>query len=287
MEKTLPLPINNCKYEDADFVIFGVPNDKGSRYRKGSKDAPNSIRRYVNKNEIGEVILGKNISLFGTGTKKFSAKTTDVGNVKIGEEEAMAKKIHADKKIPVVIGGDHSVTYRIIKGMNIKGNWGVLYFDAHPDLISSRGSYFGSVMNDISKLRGFSPKESIIIGMRTPEEEELDNIKKLGIHVITPVDIERLGVREILKKIKETLGKRIYLSIDMDVIDPAFAPGVTEPEPAGILPNQLLIIAKEIAKEGVLGFDLMEICPKYDIQNTTQYLAYRIILEIISSMQDR
>ncbi len=285
MEKTLPLPINNCKYEDADFVIFGVPNDNGSRYRKGSRYAPDSIREYVNKNEIGKVILGKSISLFGTGTKRFSAKTADIGNVKIGGEGVMAKKIHNDKKIPIIIGGDHSITYRVIKGMNIEGDWGVLYFDAHPDMISSRGSYFGSVMNDISKLRGFSPKESMIVGMRTPEGEELDNIKKLGINVITPIDIEKNGMKDTLKKIKETVGKKIYLSIDMDVIDPAFAPGVTEPEPAGILPNQLLIIAKEIAKNKVLGLDLMEICPRYDTQNITQYLAYRIILEVISSMQ--
>ena len=281
----MPLPINNCKYEDADFVIFGVPNDNGSRYRKGSRYAPDSIREYVNKNEIGRVILGKSISLFGTGTKRFSAKTADIGNIKIGGEEVMAKKIHNDKKIPIIIGGDHSITYRVIKGMNIEGDWGVLYFDAHPDMISSRGSYFGSVMNDISKLRGFSPKESMIVGMRTPEGEELDNIKKLGINVITPIDIEKKGMKDTLKKIKETVGKKIYLSIDMDVIDPAFAPGVTEPEPAGILPNQLLTIAKEIAKNRVLGLDLMEICPRYDTQNITQYLAYRIILETISSMQ--
>ena len=284
MEKTLPLPINNCKYEDADFVIFGVPNDNGSRYRKGSKNAPDSIREYVNKNEIGGVILDKDISLFGTGNKKFSAKTADIGNVKIGGEGAMAKKIYEDKKIPIIIGGDHSITYRVIKGMDIKEDWGVLYFDAHPDMINSRGKYFGSVMNDISKLRGFSAKKSIIIGMRTPENEELENIKKLGIKVITPIDIENMGMKDALKKIKETLGKKIYLSIDMDVIDPAFAPGVTEPEPAGILPNQLLIIAKEIANR-ILGLDLMEICPKYDVQNITQHLAYRIILEIINSMQ--
>ncbi len=284
MEKTLPLPINNCKYEDADFVIFGVPNDNGSRYRKGSKNAPDSIREYVNKNEIGGVILDKDISLFGTGNKKFSAKTADIGNVKIGGEGAMAKKIYEDKKIPIIIGGDHSITYRVIKGMDIKEDWGVLYFDAHPDMINSRGKYFGSVMNDISKLRGFSAKKSIIIGMRTPENEELENIKKLGIKVITPIDIENMGMKDALKKIKETLGKKIYLSIDMDVIDPAFAPGVTEPEPAGILPNQLLIIAKEIANR-ILGLDLMEICPKYDVQNITQHLAYRIILEIINSIQ--
>ena len=99
MEKTPPLPINNCKYEDADFVIFGVPDDKGSRYRKGSKDAPDSIRKYVNKNEIGAVILDKNISLFGTGNKKFSARTVDIGNIEIGNEEKMAKKIYGDKKM--------------------------------------------------------------------------------------------------------------------------------------------------------------------------------------------
>jgi agmatinase len=119
--------------------------------------------------------------------------------------------------------------------------------------------------------------------MRTPEEEELKNIKKLGINVITPLDIEHYGILKISKKILRTLEKDTYLSIDMDVLDPAFAPGVTEPEPIGLTPTQVVYLCKQISKKGLFGFDVMELCPEYDLNNVTLHLAYRIILEIISS----
>ena len=281
------LPISNSKYADADFIIFGVPSDKGSAYRKGSRYAPNSIRDFVSKNEIGAVIKNHKKSIFEPGTSKFSASVCDIGNIKIGKEEDTALKIYSDKKIPVAIGGDHSITYRLLNGMQPNGKWGIIYFDAHADIISSRGSYFGSVIHDMSKIKGFSPESSFIIGLRTPEEEELDNIKDLGINTITALDIEESGIKNIAKRILPSIKKNTYISIDMDSIDPAFAPGVTEPEPAGISPNQLIYLAKKVAEKSVFGFDIMEVCPKYDHDGMTMYLAYRMILEIITSMDSK
>ncbi len=282
MKKDEILPISNKKYKDAEFVILGVEDDSGSTYRKGSRYAPKLLRKFIEENKVDFTEKNKK-SFFGLENKPFKANICDIGNVTVKEIGKISEKIYSNRKKRVMIGGDHSITYKSLKNINFKSKWGIIYFDAHPDIISSRGVYFGSVINDISKLKNFDPKASFIIGMRTPEDEELKNIKKLGINIITPLDLEEKGVVQISKKILSSLEKNTYLSIDMDVLDPAFAPGVTEPEPAGLTPVQLVYLCKEISKKGLFGFDIMELCPKYDINNRTLHLAYRIILEIISS----
>ncbi len=280
------LPISNTEYSNARFVVFGVPDDSGSAYRKGSSMAPNAIRRFVGKNEVGAVIIGKRSSLFEPEMSIFDAKVLDMGNFSLGRLEALSNMISNDKKIPVMIGGDHSITYKLLSRIAPKrGKWSILYFDAHPDIVSSRGSYFGSVINDISKIRGFDPKRSVIVGVRTPEREEVENIGRMGINTITPLEIERYGINRISANLDRILGEQCYISIDMDVLDPSFAPGVTEPEPAGITPTQLIYLAKRVAeRKRVIGFDVMEVCPKFDINNMTLHLSYRILLEIIDSV---
>ncbi|MGC8479224.1 MAG: arginase family protein [Candidatus Micrarchaeia archaeon] len=284
--KKLVFPVSNSNFDTAKFIILGVKSDDGSVYRKGSRYAPESMREFLNKNEVAGVKINKNFSSFGIENKMLSSKVNDIGNVDISKLKIVVKKIEKNKKIPITIGGDHSITYKILSSINIRGSWGVAYFDAHPDLISSRGKYFGSVLNDISKLPGFDPKSSVIVGTRTPEAEEIKNIQKLGIEIVTPLEIENEGLKNTIKKINRILKNKTYISIDMDVLDPAFAPGVTEPEPAGINPNQLISISKSIANKGIFGFDIMEICPKYDLNSMTQFLGYRVMLEIIDECKN-
>ena len=276
------LPISNRSYKDAEFIILGVEDDSGSTYRKGSRYAPKLLRKFITQNKVDFTEKNEK-SIFGLENKPFKADVCDIGNFSVEEGYKISEKIYNNKKKPVIIGGDHSITFKNLKSRQFENKWGIVYFDAHPDIISSRGVYFGSVINDISKLKNFNPQASFIIGMRTPEEEELKNIKKLGINVITPLDIEHYGILQISKRILRTLEKDTYLSIDMDVLDPAFAPGVTEPEPIGLTPTQVVYLCKQISKKGLFGFDVMELCPKYDLNNVTLHLAYRIILEIISS----
>ena len=276
------LPISNRSYKDAEFIILGVEDDSGSTYRKGSRYAPKLLRKFITQNKVDFTEKNEK-SIFGLENRPFKADVCDIGNFSVEEGYKISEKIYNNKKKPVIIGGDHSITFKNLKSRQFENKWGIVYFDAHPDIISSRGVYFGSVINDISKLKNFNPQASFIIGMRTPEEEELRNIKKLGINVITPLDIEHYGILQISKRILRTLEKDTYLSIDMDVLDPAFAPGVTEPEPIGLTPTQVVYLCKQISKKGLFGFDVMELCPKYDLNNVTLHLAYRIILEIISS----
>jgi agmatinase len=127
------------------------------------------------------------------------------------------------------------------------------------------------------------PKTSIQIGIRTPEQEELDNLKKYGVKVITPFDIVEKGVKEISNLISQTIGKNIYISFDMDCIDPAFAPGVSVPVPMGLKSVESMYLLKSIIEQGIIGMDIMEVCPSYDIKDRTSHLASRMISEVISA----
>lgn len=94
-----------------------------------------------------------------------------------------------------------------------------------------------------------------------------------------------MGVKKVFRKIKSRVGKYIYISIDMDVLDPAFAPGVSSPVPGGLNSNELIYLLKKLSGLKLVGFDVMETNPKYDIQYMTSHLASRIIIEMISSMK--
>ncbi len=275
----------NGSYNESDFVVFGVPDDSGSAYRKGSRDAPDGIRLTVNSNEIGGVVLKNGASIFEPGMSRFSAKVHDAGNFR---RKGLKKlnRFAKEGKVIVGIGGDHSITADILEATRPEGKWGIVYFDAHPDFISSRGRYFGSVMHDVSKLDGFDPSSSILIGVRTPEEEEIENIEALGIRTITPQDIEKNGINRVAAQMRKIMTKKFYISIDMDVVDPAYAPGVTEPEPGGISSSQLIYLIESIASRKTFGVDVTEVVPKYDRDGITMYLAYRVLLHAINSISN-
>lgn len=276
------LPISNSNFDNADFVIVGVPDDKGSGYRKGASKAPDTIRKVANEKELGEVVRKGKKSVFEPELKKLSAKVFDYGNVVSASIKKTVEKIHSSKKFPIVIGGDHSITYKAISGIDGKKKLSFVYFDAHPDFICSRRNYFGSVICDIARLRNVDLKSSVIVGVREIEDEEIDDIKESGINVITATDIVGMGINKVVNTIKKTVTKNVYMSVDLDVVDPAFAPGVTTPVVGGITSDELLYFVRSLAQKVNMGFDVMEVCPKYDKNDITSYLAYRAILELVN-----
>ncbi len=157
----------------------------------------------------------------------------------------------------------------------------MVYFDAHPDFISSTQNYYGSVFYD--SLSHIDIKSSLQIGIRTPEQEEIENLKKYDVTVITPLDIIKNGIVETEKAIMNKVGKNVYVSFDMDAIDPAYAPGVSVPVPMGLRNTEVIYLLKSLAKRAI-GIDIMEICPEYDVKDRTSHLASRMIAEIISSI---
>ena len=271
---------NTENFDDAEFVIVGIPDESQSHaLRKGTEEAPSRIRQISNIRDSYQrddaVSLGRPFS----GTEK---KVHDFGNITRSQIKNIFEKISSSSKIPISIGGDHSITREIIESMSKSDETiSLVYFDAHPDFVASHTNYYGSVIYDI--IPHIEIESSVQIGIRTPEEEELNNIKTHNFHVITPFDIHKHGIEEITNSVIDKLGKNVYISFDMDSIDPSFAPGVSVPVPLGLNSVDCVYLLQRIAQQGIIGMDIMEVCPSYDIRDKTSHLASRIISEVIFS----
>lgn len=278
MEKICWANTNN--FDDAKFVIVGIPDESRSHaLRKGTEEAPFKIRQISNLRDSyerdGIISLGRPFQ----GTEK---KVHDIGNIDRNQIETIYDKISASSKIPISIGGDHSITQQIINTMTKRiGKISLVYFDAHPDFVSSTTNYYGSVVNDV--LSNIEIESSVEIGIRTPEQEELDNIQKYNLEVITPFDIKEKGIEQVANSVLKKLGDKVYVSFDMDCIDPAYAPGVSVPVPLGLSDTEAVYLLQKIAKKGIIGMDLMEVCPSFDVNDRTSHLASRIIAEVLYS----
>jgi len=271
---------NTDNFDDAEFVIVGIPDESESHaLRKGTEEAPFKIRQISNLRDSferdGKISLGRPFE----GSEK---KVHDFGNITRSEIENIYDKISSSSKIPISIGGDHSITRQIINALAKRhGKISLVYFDAHPDFVSSTTNYYGSVVNDV--LSNIEISSSVQIGIRTPEQEELDNIKKFNLEVITPFDIQKHGIKLVTNSVLHRLGDKVYVSFDMDCVDPSYAPGVSVPVPMGLNSTDAVYLLKEIAKKGIIGMDIMEVCPSFDIKDRTSHLASRIISEVLYS----
>ena len=271
---------NTESLDDAQFVVVGIPDESQSHaLRKGTEEAPQRIREIANErdsyNRNGKQSLGLPFSEIN------QRKVFDYGNINRTQIPDVFTKI-SKSKIPISIGGDHSITTDIVKTISkSSGKISMVYFDAHPDFVSSTTNYYGSVFYDI--LPYIDVSKSIQIGIRTPEKEEIENIKKHNLKVITPFDIREKGIREISEIILNRIGDNAYVSFDMDCIDPSYAPGVSVPVPMGINSTDAAYLLKKIVSRGIVGMDIMEVCPSFDVKDRTSHLASRIIAEVIFS----
>lgn len=276
---------NTRSFEQADVVVLGIPDETGSHsVWSGTSRAPDRVRKISNERDIYYEKKLECLALPAGGLQ--GTRVYDYGNIKKRHIPQTFDKILSSSKIPIAIGGDHSNTAPILKAMAKKhGPVSLVYFDAHPDFVSHTRNYYGSVITD--SLDYIDIKSSVQIGIRSPETEEISNIKKHGLKVITPFDITEYGMREISKTVLEMIGKNVYISFDMDCLDPSCAPGVSVPVPIGVQSHDAMHLVRKIVQRGIVGFDIMEVCPKHDLNNTTSHLASRIIGEVISSFNGR
>ncbi len=272
---------NTKSFERSDIVIAGIPNEAGSHAsRRGTSKAPDVIRKISNQRDVYSHKKATSLALTASGSPK--ANVYDFGNIRKGQILQVFSKIAGNSKIPIAVGGDHSNTIQIIKTLAKRfGPISLIYFDAHPDLVASRGSYYGSTVFD--SLPYIDIKSSVLVGIRSPEQEEIDNIRKHSIRVITPLDIIEKGIKQITKTVLSTIKKNAYISFDMDCLDPAYAPGVSVPVPFGLEGQDAMYLIKKIAQKGIVGFDIMEVSPEHDLKDATSHLASRLIGEVISS----
>jgi agmatinase len=185
--------------------------------------------------------------------------------------------------VPVFIGGEHTITFGAAK--NLRSRFAVVSFDAHLDLrdeYMDRKFCHATFMRRINEI--VKPEKIIEIGVRAACKDELKYVAEAGnIIYVTPQKIENAGVKKISEEIKDLLVdcEEVYLTVDMDVLDPSYAPAVQNPEPDGLSIGVLLNILSLICDRRIVGFDIVEVTPHYD-NGVTAINAAKIIFEVLS-----
>ena len=271
----------------ADIVVIGVPDEsKSHAKRKGASKGPDSLRIASNTFEFFERD-GKTIPICPMKGTLENKRIIDFGDIAREDLYSLIFEIVTAKKLPITIGGDHSITTIILQAVHEASDGdkvSLIYFDAHPDFVSSTRNYYGSVITDSSDYIDF--KKSVLIGTRAAEQEELINASKNKLEIVTPIDIVETGINNTVKKIiSKCQSNKVYLSIDLDCMDPGVAPGVSVPAPGGLFPLDLIYMVKKITEKlQVVGMDIVELSPDYDLNQNTANHAARILMETISSM---
>ncbi len=270
VEDPLAFWCNNFGLSGAEVVFLGVPFDGTSSGKVGSREAPNSIRAMSYNLETYSAFLKRDLK---------DLKMADYGNVIVspGDTTESLRRIKAavddiQGKFPVVVGGEHIITLPVVQSMLRKyPKLQVLHFDAHLDL---KDEYLGNKYSHVTVMRRLAEilgqKRIVHVGARSFSEDEHVFAKK----------------NDVLKPIGNladySFRGPVYVTIDMDVFDPAFAPGVSTPAPSGLLPNEFFGLVGSLRdRMEVIGFDVVETCPPHDNGNVTSLLAAEAIKEMI------
>jgi agmatinase len=274
-------------FEKAKYVIFGVPFDATSTYRTGARFGPNAIRQASLNIETYSFRSGidlEDLALHDAGDLNVSmdAKQT------VDMTRLVVEDILAAGKMPVALGGEHTVTFGIAKGLGAKAaKTAIVSFDAHLDL---RTEFMGLTLSHTTFMHLISkqvkPAKIIEVGTRSACKEELAYAKKAKVDFFTSQQIIRQGSEQVVAELKKKLEpyENLYLTVDMDVLDPAFAPAVQNPEPEGINTTELLDIACALCDKRVVGFDVLEIVPTYD-QGVSVVVAAKVMFEMLCQLE--
>jgi len=275
-------PLRKAKY-----VVFGVPFDVTSTYRTGARFGPNSVRQASLNIETYSFRSGvdvEDLALHDLGDLHVSTspkRTVDV--LKLVVEDLLDVK-----KVPVAIGGEHTITLGVLKGLGDKAkDTAVVSFDAHLDV---RNEYQGLTLSHTTFMRVINedvkPAKIIEVGTRAVSKEELAYAEQAGIDFFTSQQIRKEGATETIQRLKEELAscKRLYLTVDLDVLDPAFAPAVQNPESDGLETHTLLDVLCALCDKRVVGFDVVELAPVYD-QGISAVAAAKVIFEMLCQLE--
>lgn len=272
-------------YDRADVVFIGVPLDVTSSYRSGYRFAPAKIREASANLEtyltsVGlDVFERLNISDFGD----LVVTPTDLESTG-GRITKIVGKVHGDGKIPILLGGEHTTTYFSLRAFD---DVFVVQLDAHRDL---REDYLGDRLCHATVMRRIldylPPQRLLQVGVRSCSKEEADFAEQVRIKTYASEELieNPKGVAEDI--IEKAGGRRVYLTIDLDVLDPAFAPGVATPEPGGPSAAELLRLIRGLEELDIIGCDVVELVPPYD-DETSAFAAARIIYELLGNISKK
>ena len=267
--------------EEAEYVILGVPFDRTTSFRPGARFGPDSIRQHSWNFESYDLETGLSLA---------DLAIHDLGNTEeFGSAEDMAnslreeiRPLYAAGKVPIVLGGDHACSPPSVEAYpDSAPSLGVLYLDAHMDF---RSSYLGDRRSHGCSSRRILEKVGarniVVLGVRSVSEEEMEDNKQIGMSYITAHEIAREGIESAVQRALNMLKTdRLYISLDIDAIDPAYAGGTGTPEPFGLTPRDVKYVFDQAAPR-LAGLDIMEVSPHYDMGNTSA-LAARLAREAI------
>jgi agmatinase len=233
---------------------------------------------------------------FRTGIDVEDLRLHDLGDLHVSTDlkktvemlKLVVEDIVAAGKKPIVIGGEHTITLGVMKGLGAKAQkTALLSFDAHLDL---RKKFLGVKLSHTTFMHWINEEvktaKIIEVGTRAVYKEELAYAEKSGIDFFTSQRIRKEGPARIAQRLRKELApyENIYLSIDMDVLDPAYAPAVQNPEPEGIETHTLLDILCALCDNRVVGFDVLEVAPNYD-QGISAINAAKVIFEMLCQLE--
>ncbi len=272
-------------------VVAGLPYDGSATYRKGAALAPSELRRvsavFPPVTEDGRVMLD-----FGIG---------DLGNFEVAGrsikeffEEAALWLAQAPADLPLVtLGGDHCSDIAVLTAQvrRTGQNLAVVWIDAHPDLCDvSRGwSYScGCALRRALEHSALDPSRVAVVGGRDFDPEELDFMSRHGVMLVTAAELHRSSAFEIGRNLAARFaGLKLHLSVDVDVLDPAFAPGTEIPSSGGLSSRQLLELLRGLSNGDLYGLDVMEYCPPVDVSEITALAAVKLVYEFLGHVHRR
>lgn len=270
--------------EEADVVVFGIPYDGAVSVRGGAKEAPSTLRRY-------------SYSITPT-TEDFECfddmKVLDLGDYTEDNQEVLFEKVKTQVanlarkgKFFTMLGGDHSVTIPVYQGLNqgLDGNFGIIHIDAHFDLCDEmNGSKYshGCPARRGAELEKVGGSDNIFfLGIRSVEMDELKFMNENPVNVLNARKISQIGVEKTIEMVKEKMKglDNIYITIDIDALDPGYAAGTGTPQFGGLMGRELLEILRGLFDLPVIAFDVVEVAPNLDDSLSSVFAARKIITE--------
>jgi len=278
--------------ERADVAVLGVPFDSGTSYRPGARFGPEAVRaasKLLRPFHIGlEVEPWTTMQIADAGD--VGVTPFDIAEAIAGIEQA-ARALSARADRIVAIGGDHTIALPMLRAAHAQhGPMALVHFDAHFD---TWDNLFGAETVHGTPFRR-AVEEGLLdvggsahVGIRstTPSAQDFTDDAELGFVTITTLDVARRGIDDIVDRLRTRVGDRpVYVSIDIDVLDPAHAPGTGTPEPGGLSTRELQLILYGLADLDVVGADVVEVAPAYDHAQITALAAAGVTYDLLAMM---
>jgi agmatinase/proclavaminate amidinohydrolase len=278
-----PSPLNR------DVVVVGAPYDGGASYRPGARFAPRAIRHESCLLHGTGIARGpstfERINVVDGGDIDLSPFSMDHAIETAGEALALLVR---DNRSFLMLGGDHSLSLPALRAVSaVHGPVAVLHLDAHSD--TNPPVYGGTYHHGTAFRWGIEeglvdPGSMIQVGIRghIPRPDSLNYARDRGVRIVTAAEVYERSVAEVRTMIRQVVGDRpVYVSVDVDVVDPAFAPGTGTPAPGGLSSRELLLLLDVVGELTPVGFDIVEVSPPYDCGGITALLAAEVGAELL------